>query len=217
MEWPAIAEVVYLLVNEAMPGLVKIGCTKGDTVEARVAQLNNTSVPLPFECYFAAEVEDCVKLERTLHQLFAGDRINPRREFFRVDPERIVLAIGIGKFRVVTPGAVEVDRDEQDALEKQKARRPAVKLVALGILPGAVLSLSRDESITATVIDDARVKFQGEILSLSAAALKALHSLGYSTPAASGPGYWMYEGELLSDRRRRIERDQFGGTIDDVA
>ena len=212
----AMAEIVYLLTNEAMPGLVKIGCTKGESVETRVSQLNNTSVPLPFECYFAAEVEDCGKLERTLHQLFAEDRINPKREFFRVDPERVVLAISIGKFCTVTPGTVQVDIEEQVALERQKARRPSVKLASLGIKPGSTLVLSRDESITSIVVDDSKVEFLGEVQSLSSAALRALHSLGYSTPAASGPGYWMFEGELLSDRRRRMEADQFGGTTDEV-
>ncbi len=69
--------------------------------------------------------------------------------------------------------------------------------------------LSRDEDITATVIDNGNVDFKGEKMSLSAAALKALHSLGYTTISASGPGYWMFEGELLDERRRRMEAEQF--------
>jgi hypothetical protein len=50
--------IVYVLTNEAMPGLVKIGRTT-DGVEARISQLSvATGVPLPFECYYAAEVPD---------------------------------------------------------------------------------------------------------------------------------------------------------------
>src|SRR4051812_26836417 len=75
-------DIVYVLTNEAMPGLVKIGLTT-DSVEARLTTLSSaTGVPLPFECYFAAEVGDSVRVERILHQLFAESRINPRREFF---------------------------------------------------------------------------------------------------------------------------------------
>ena len=72
-----MANIVYVLTNEAMPGLVKIGLTT-DCVETRIGQLSTHSgVPLPFECYFAAEVNDCAKLEKTLHQLFSESRINP--------------------------------------------------------------------------------------------------------------------------------------------
>jgi hypothetical protein len=46
-------------------------------------------------------------------------------------------------------------------------------------------------------------------MSLSAAALKILNAMGYKTPAASGTEYWMFEGELLDERRRRVEAEQF--------
>jgi hypothetical protein len=202
-------EIIYILTNEAMPGLVKIGLT-AESVESRIAQLStHTGVPLPFECYFAAEVKDCAKLEKTLHQLFSENRVNPKREFFKVDPEKIVLAISIGEFKEITPGVTEIDKEEQQALEKAKARRPRLKLDTLGINIGDVLTCSRDETITATVIEGGKVKFEGDALSLSAAALKALRRLGYSTPAASGSEYWKFDGELLDERRRRIEAEQF--------
>ena len=201
--------IIYVLTNEAMPGIVKIGLTT-DSVESRITQLSSaTGVPLPFECYFAAEVTDCNKLEKTLHQLFSDGRVNPKREFFKIDPEKVVLAISIGDFKEVTPGVTEIDKEEKAALEKAKARAPRLRLDALGIKPGDILTLSRDENITATVVADGKVQFQGETLSLSAAALKALHSIGYKTPVASGPGYWMFDGELLAERRRNIETEQF--------
>lgn len=192
-----------------MPNIVKIGLTT-DNVESRISQLSSsTSVPLPFECYFAAEVKDCLKLEKTLHQLFAESRVNPKREFFKVDPEKVVLAISIGDFKEVTPGIVDIEIEDKIALEKAKARRPKLRLDALGIKVGDILTLSRDESITAFVVDDGKVVMHGETLSPSAAALKALHSLGYTTPSVSGSGYWMFDGELLDERRRRMEAEQF--------
>lgn len=202
-------EIVYVLTNEAMPGLVKIGLTT-DSVEARLTNLSShTGVPLPFECYFAAEVKDAVRIEKTLHQLFGEFRINPKREFFRLDPEKIVLAISIGEFKEVTPGGAEVEPEEKEALAKVKARRPRIRLDAIGIKQGDELSFSRDESIRAKVAADGKLEFEGELLSPSAAALKALHKLGYMTPAASGSEYWMFEGELLDERRKRMESEQF--------
>lgn len=202
-------DTVYVLTNEAMPGLVKIGLTT-DTVEGRMTTLSSaTGVPLPFECYFAAEVKDCARLEKILHQLFAEARLNPRREFFRLDPEKVVLAISIGEFKEITPGTAQVEPEEQEALEKIKARRPRLRLDTIGIKPGDVLSLTRDESIQATVAADGKVEYEGELLSPSAAALKALRKLGYQTPSASGSEYWIFQGETLDERRRRLEAEQF--------
>lgn len=192
-----------------MPGLVKIGFTDSD-VESRMTDLSRASgVPLPFECYFAAEVVDATKLEKTLHQLFAEMRVNPKREFFKIDPEKVVLAISIGQFTEVTPGSADVGEEEKEALEKIKARRPRIRLEAIGIKPGAVLNFSRDESVVATVVEDGKVDLEGEIMSPSASALKVLKRMGYKTPTASGSEYWMFEGELLDERRRRIEAEQF--------
>ena len=202
-------DVVYVLTNEAMPGLVKIGVTT-DSVESRIAQISvATGVPLPFECYFAAEVPNAPHTESVLHELFSDGLVNPWRDFFRVDPEKVVLAIGLGEFTEVTPGISEIEPIEMQALERVRARRPRLRLDAIGIMPGDALKLSRDESITATVVEDGKVEFRGAVMSISAAALSALHSLGYRTPEASGSEYWMFEDELLDERRRRIESQQF--------
>lgn len=210
-----MAQIVYILTNEAMPGIVKIGMT-ADSVESRLVSLNSHSgVPLPFECYFAAEVDSCSRVERILHKLFSEQRINPKREFFRIEPEKAVLAISIGNFKDVTPGAVVADVDDQEALAKEKARRPRIKLASLGIQVGAVLTFSRDDSITATVVEGNRIEYKNEVTSLSAAALDALHGLGYKTPSASGSEYWMFDGELLDERRHRMEAEQFDSTSED--
>ena len=205
--------IIYVLTNESMPGLVKIGLTT-DSVESRIANLSaSTGVPLPFECHFAAEIPEGVnleKIEKTLHQLFAEHRINPRREFFKVEPEKVVLALSIGSFKEVTPGRADIDPVEVKAMEKVKEQRRArINLAALGIQVGDELVLSRDENIKAVVLEGNKISYQGEVLSLSAAALKALQEMGYRSTSVSGSDYWMFEGELLDERRIRLEAQQF--------
>ena len=51
-----MSKIVYILTNQSMPDTIKIGIT--DDLESRMKQLDNTSTPLPFECYYAVEVED---------------------------------------------------------------------------------------------------------------------------------------------------------------
>jgi hypothetical protein len=206
-------QTVYILTNEAMPGLVKIGFTEG-SVQNRISNLSSaTGVPLPYECYYAAEVDDMKRVESLLHQLFSEHRINPKREFFRLDPEKVVLALSIGRFKDVTPSELIADEEEKAALEKAKARRAPLSLEAIGVHPGAVLTFSRDENRTTTVAAGNKVILDGEMMSLSAAALKLLRDLGYKTPTAQGPAYWIFDGELLDERRRRLEAERFDEKI----
>jgi len=150
------------------------------------------------------------KVEKTLHQLFSEHRVNPKREFFRIEPEKAVLALSIGNFKEATPGKADIDPAEAQALEKAKEqRRSRINLAALGINPDDVLVLSRDESITATVLPGNKVPYKGEPYSLSGAALKALQEMGYKSTSVSGSDYWMFEGELLDERGVRLESAQF--------
>jgi T5orf172 domain len=197
--------ILYVLTNPFMPGLVKIGCTTGP-VEDRIQSLSSaTGVPVAFQCHFAAQVDDTAVKEKTLHQLFSDKRVNPNREFFQVAPEKIVLAIRMGSFIEVTPGKVDIPKEEEQALkeaeEAEIKRRAKINLDAIGIRPGASLTLSRDENVHATVVSGNRVEYEGQIMSLSASALDALHKLGYTSTAASGSDYWMYEGKTLDEIR----------------
>jgi hypothetical protein len=210
-----MANIVYVFTNEAMPGLAKIGITD-DSVESRLGQLSaHSGVPLPFECYFAAEVPDAARTEQVLHQLFSEYRVNPKREFFRLDPEKVVLALSLGEFTEITLGQPDVDVEEKEALERAKSRRPRLSLAAIDIKPGDILQFSRDENVTARVTDGDKVDFEGQVMSLSASALICLQRMGYKTQAASGSGYWKFDGELLDERRRRIEAERSSPTEED--
>ena len=56
--------IVYLLINEAMPGFVKIGKTTRSDPQVRIDELYNSSVPVPFECVLAVKVENPTGLEK---------------------------------------------------------------------------------------------------------------------------------------------------------
>lgn len=59
-------QIVYVLTNPAMPGLVKIGKTTQLEVEDRMKQLYGTGVPVPFDCVFACKVKDAGEVEKAL-------------------------------------------------------------------------------------------------------------------------------------------------------
>lgn len=77
---------VYILTNDSMPGLVKIGRTSREP-DIRAAELWQTGVPTPFAVYARERTFDCVQLEAFLHGQFRSKRVHAGREFFAVDPE----------------------------------------------------------------------------------------------------------------------------------
>src|SRR4051812_46236154 len=76
---------VYVLVNPAFAGLVKIGCT-GGSPEDRARQLSaTTGVPQPYIVAYSANVVDMEAAEQRVHTLLEsrGLRVTPNREFFQ--------------------------------------------------------------------------------------------------------------------------------------
>lgn len=64
---------------------------------------------------------------------------------------------------------------------------------------GATLTFVKDPNVTCTVIKPRKVLYQGEEMSPSAAALSAVHQMGYDWVAVSGMEYWQYRGVKIGN------------------
>jgi hypothetical protein len=117
-----MSEIVYVLSNPAMPGLHKIGMTDKDDLTVSMKELYTTGVPLPFDCVYACIVEDNAETEKAVHSKFAKQRVNPRREFFKLKPLRIIKAIKPFEISDITPNFRE-DFDSLLTEEEKNARR----------------------------------------------------------------------------------------------
>lgn len=80
---------VYVLVNPAMPELVKIGLTI-NTSEERAKELRTTGVPSKFVVVYDELVSDCGLVESKMHERFSNFREAGDREFFRM-PVKIAV------------------------------------------------------------------------------------------------------------------------------
>lgn len=200
-----MAEIVYVLTNEAMPGLIKIGCTTGD-LAVRIRGLYQTGVPLPFELFYACEVQDCAFVERQLHEAFGDHRVSKNREFFRLAPERARAALSIAKIKEIKLGD-EIFETPEDKSEVEAAkRRSRFQFSMINIPPATELKLYRDPTIVCKTVDDKnKVEFKGDVTSLSDAALQAVNDLGYDWDAVSGPWEWTFQGKRLDEIRREME------------
>lgn len=196
------SQIVYVLTNPAMPGLVKIGMTTQLEVEERMKQLYGTGVPVPFDCAFACQVKDASEVEKALHFAFGASRINPNREFFKIEPERVIAILKLLKVEDITSQVeqtIESDvspADKQSAQNLKDSRRPRMDFHELGIPNGSVL-VSKDGLSEVTVIAEKKVSFNGTTCSLTAATRKIL---GLPDDYAIQPSpHWTFNGKTLKE------------------
>ena len=84
---------IYCFSNPCMPGILKVGMTERTPV-IRLGEANASDTwrpPTPYKIEFSKKVSDASGKEKTLHTLLEQytERINPRREFFRVSQEEV--------------------------------------------------------------------------------------------------------------------------------
>jgi hypothetical protein len=196
--------IIYVLTNDAMPNMIKIGRTSGEGVERRVAELSRaTGVPLPFKVAIAREVHDAQAVERALHIAFGPDRVNPAREFFTIEPHRAVAIVNAFPGVDLTPQtekAVEkaVEASEPGTLAAvqryERKRRPPLHFPFIGIPIGSTL-MHIETGETAEVVQPRRVRFRGEVTSLTRAQ-QIISGADYQV----APGrYWSFNGTPISD------------------
>jgi len=92
------AGYVYVISNIGAfgEGVVKIGMTRRLEPMDRIRELGDASVPFRFDVHALFFSDDAVSVETMLHQEFAEyrlNKVNPRREFFRVTPRQVLEAL----------------------------------------------------------------------------------------------------------------------------
>lgn len=200
-------EIVYVLSNSAMPGILKIGKTTQADVSLRMNQLYTTGVPVPFECVYAIEVEDCSKVESALHIAFGPSRVNPNREFFKIEAEQAIAILKLLDQKDVTP---DVSRDlnsnvsqaEKDSGKKLQ-KRPNMNFCEMDIPVGATLTY-KDGTTTVEVTSDKKVNYAGQEMTLTAATREVM-GIDYSVQPSP---HWTYEGRLLKDIYESVYSDE---------
>jgi len=87
------AGYLYITSTPAMPGMVKIGCTRRLNPLQRIAELSSASVPYPFKCHGVVFSDDVFTLEKSMHDYFKEQRVNKNnlhKEFFYIAPQQAI-------------------------------------------------------------------------------------------------------------------------------
>ena len=84
---------VYILESESMPGMIKIGYTKGDPIDRAFALSKSTGVPMPFEVIYTYSCFNGERIEKEVHKILKQKRVRGEREFFYATLEEVKQAI----------------------------------------------------------------------------------------------------------------------------
>lgn len=216
--------VIYILTNPSFPQYVKIGYA-GD-LEQRLRRFNRSeALPYAFRAYATYETDHKLT-DKALYELI--DRLNPdlrtvetfngqkrTKEFFEMSAEdaySILDAIARisgteDRLHRVTPTGEQVEEEKQatEAREHPK-RRSSFRFSMVGLKPGDVVTYTGDSSRTARVLDDKHVVYKDEATGEEVTStLSGLAEKFSGTASLQGPRFFEYRGELLSDRRNRME------------
>lgn len=80
---------IYVLSNESMPGVYKIGMTR-NSPDARAKEIStSTGVPQPFKVVAAFHSKNPAKDEKIIHEAWSKERVSPNREFFKLSDREL--------------------------------------------------------------------------------------------------------------------------------
>lgn len=213
--------VIYILTNPSFPDYVKIGYA--DDIEKRLKQLNRSEcIPFAFRVYATYEVNSRLS-DLKLHSII--DKLNPDlrsiddfngqkrvREFYAMKPEEAYAILEAmaeihdckDKLQLIIPSEIEKKEEElaQEIDTESHERMENFSFFKCQIPIGAEIEYSNngDTGIFCKVIDEKAIEYEGQKMSLSAAA-KLLSGKKYSV---AGPRYFKYKGEWLNDIRLRM-------------
>ena len=160
-------------------------------------------VPADFECFYAKQMNDADKYVKSLYNMLKGNRLDPNRIFFNIDPNTVKENIEHAK------GDVVILNNRANLHNKDKTRQRADDFCFQDVkIPvGATLTFKYDDDLTCTVVDgSSKVNYKGNIIKLSGAARLVLEELDRGTSHVAGNLYWKYKGKLLNEMWKNTKK-----------
>ena len=189
-------------------------------MDVRSKELDNTAVPLPFEIYATLRTVKYDIVEKKIHKAIdrlTDLRIRQNREFFNIKPE-LALEILRDEAMVLDDAEVTLYKDNKPIkpIDQNKSidtiitppHRPRFKFSMVNIPIGSVLSFI-PTGIKVKVASDDQIEYQGRIYKLSPFVGTFMPEDKRNISGAyQGPKFFSYNGEVLVDIRKRLEKPE---------
>lgn len=199
---------VYILTNPSFKdNWIKIGKSY-KLPQIRGKELDNTSIPLPFEVYAAIHTSKFNEVETMIHGIIdcvSKLRINKKREFFNLSPEKAFEILDYVQSVLGDEAKVELFGDNIEVVQSlengQRVRGERFDFAKKGIKQGDVIEFIPDPTITAIVRGKRVVWFEDKEWYLSPLVRELMDRRNQvsSSGAYQGPAYFAFKGEKLID------------------
>ncbi|OYX43754.1 hypothetical protein B7Y94_00870 [Candidatus Saccharibacteria bacterium 32-49-12] len=199
---------VYILTNPSYKdNIIKIGFTKD--LKNRLASLDRTGVPTPFEPYMTVETVKYKLLESVIHReldKLTNFRTRDNREFFEIDPVDAAdllknLARLLDDAEIVEYGNVSSVEDKSESTIKQQGNRTSFHM--LGVPIGSKLTATNKDIPDVVTVDEVnQVRLpDGSVKSISRAVIDAIggHRNGFQA--------YKYNGKILANIRKSFDEN----------
>lgn len=197
---------VYILTNPSFRAdWVKIG-KSARPVDVRSKELDNTSVPLPFEVYATLKTAKYERVEKLIHKTIdelTTLRIRRKREFFNMMPQKALEIFRNIAATLDDAEIVEFHASPQSDRTQIKRKRFGFHMVNIPI--GATLVFI-PTPIQVKVASDNQVEYKDHLYKLSPFVRAFMPKNKRNVSGAyQGAKYFTYKGKVLDDIRSTVE------------
>ncbi|MFA6171691.1 MAG: GIY-YIG nuclease family protein [Patescibacteria group bacterium] len=191
---------IYIMTT-AVSGLIKIGKTGTANYQERMRNLeaNGYYNVAGLKRFFAMELEDYADKESLLHDIFNKHRVG-ESELFALDQELIRQLLLSFKGKIIYPENVDQEK-EFDEVSKVREESRLFTFYRKGIKNGEIVVFKDDENISAKVVGEREVEYEGQVWKLSPLAYKLYEQRKElnASGAYAGADYFKYKGTKLRD------------------
>jgi len=193
--------IIYIMIT-AIDGVVKIGKTSTGNYRERMRNLTKNGYGNfnGLKEFFSIKLIDYEEKEKLLHEIFSKHRISDS-EFFALDKELVKQLLLSFDGEVVFPKEVDKEKEFKKTTQK-RIRKESYTFEKYGPKVGSELYFKNKPKEKALVLENNKILWNGEEISLSESAQKILNR----KHQPNGTEFWMYEGETLNKRRERIDK-----------
>lgn len=193
--------IVYIMTT-VTPHLIKIGIAEEKQYQERMRFLESNGYRQinGLKRYFAIKVSDYKAKEKLLQDVFSLQRLGDT-ELFALDPELARRLLTAFDGTIVYPEEIKDKEKEFVKLAEADEQNNRFSFIRKGLKNGDIVKFTKDKSITAKVIGENKVEYNGEIWKLSPLVRKLFEDRGEvnKSGAYQGAAYFEYNGKKLKD------------------
>jgi len=189
--------IIYVMTT-SVKGIIKIGKAELKNFENRMRYLetHGYSNVTGLDRFFAIEVDQYEEKEKLLHELFSKQKIG-NSELFAIDRNLIKQLLSSFKGKVI----YSKDTKSEKVTNNKRNKSKRFSFYKKGIKNGETIVFTEDKKITAKVVGEREVEYDGKIWKLSPLTREIFTIKGKVNKSGSyqGPKFWEYNGKILTD------------------